>query len=842
MTSTGISKFKKLRGKSLDEVRIRGSQELSRLCERWFGSAEIKDTNLLRLVNPAAHNSSEEGTAALIVKRIRTSGAQSFFPSLAHRPEVCSLMDRRFADQSRKLIERADRVISGKFDLLGYRELDFGRPTDWHLEPLSGKRTGLSHWSQIDYLDPQIAGDKKITWELNRHQFFVTLGQAYWLTGNERYAESFAELITSWMDANPPGRGINWASSLEVAFRSISWLWALHLFSGAESLSPDLALRIFKQLQAHGRHIEKYLSHYFSPNTHLTGEALGLFYLGLALPEFRQAENWRNRGLKILHEQLFKQIRGDGVYFEQASYYHRYTADFYSHLLILARASRMKLSAEIEYKLILMLDYLMWITRPDGTSPLLGDDDGGRLLMLGNRPADDFRDTLATGAALIGRGDWKFVAGDAAVETLWLMGPEGLAGYDNLKPELPRKQSRAFPESGYFIFRDGWSPESGYVLMDCGPHGSLGCGHAHADALSLEFAAAGEQWLVDSGTLTYTGDAAMRNRFRGTAAHNTVVVDDQSQSIPAGPFSWEQTAVCRPGEFITTENISYFEGSHDGYSRLSDPVKHTRAMIFIKSGSESQLPPYLIVRDKFAARALHHYAINYHFPPGSRAAVNGSQIEVTKHSGASLTIATFGSAKLQGRINEDWVSRCYGRCEIAPSAIVSADGTGAQEFGAIVVPKSAGQTIGINRLVVSERGESCFSIQTRQSRDIILLGDQASQLNSEYISASGTMAWGRFNNGKAINAGLLRGRVLEVNGRLSLSSPVLLRYCGIEFRHDWIEISIYGTKRFDLKLRAPVARMVVNGKSFVLDRKTRSVSFENDGQGWRLKMAQLGMG
>lgn len=839
MTSTGISKFKKLRGKSLDEVCVRGSQELSALRERLFGLEEINKVNLLRSILPASRNGSEQGTVALIIKRINTAGAQTFFPVFAHRSEVCAQMDRRFADQKRKLIESADRVLDGKFDLLGYGGLDFGTPIDWHLEPISGKRTPLAHWSRIDFLDPKIAGDKKITWELNRHQFFVSLGQAYWLTADERYADGFVQLMTSWMDANPPGKGINWASSLEVSFRTISWLWALHLFSGSDRLTMEFAARMLKCLLAHGRHIEKYLSHYFSPNTHLTGEALGLFYLGMALPEFRRAESWRKTGLKILHEQLFKQIRADGVYFEQATYYHRYTTDFYMHVLALARTARMKIPTEIEHRLISMLDYLMWITRPDGSSPLIGDDDGGRLLKLGLRPADDFRDTLANGAALIGRGDWKFVAKDAAVETLWLLGPEGLAKFDKVKAELPNKQARAFVESGYFVFRDGWLPESGYLLIDCGPHGSLGCGHAHADALSLEFSALGNHWLSDSGTFTYTGDAELRDRFRGTASHNTVVVDDQPQSVSSGPFSWSNIAQCRPGEFITTENFGYFEGSHDGYRRLADPVKHTRSVMFMKASIESQLPPYLIVRDKFAARAKHRYAINYHFPPESKAELSGNQIEVTKSGGGNLTIATFGSTELQAQVGEDLVSQCYGHCAPAPSATFTAEGTGSQEFGTLVVPKAAGQVINVGRLVVSERGEGCFSIQTGKSRDIILMGDQASQLSSDSISASGSMAWARMVNGSAISAGLLSGRAISVDGRLSFISQYLLRYCLFVFRKDWMEISLYGTRQFELKLRGPVGRVIVNGTGFTLDRKTRSASFENDGNGWRLKMAQL---
>ena len=274
-------------------------------------------------------------------------------------------------------------------------------------------------------MTPQVAGDKKVTWELNRHSHFVTFGQAYWLTGDEKYCESFIAQAASWMDANPTSRGINWASSLEVAFRAIAWLWALHFFAASHKLTSRFALRLLKQLWAHGRHVNSYLSHYFSANTHLTGEALALFYLGTALPEFREAARWRATGIQILLEQMPKHVRPDGVYFEQSSYYQRYTADFYTHLLVLARASGAALPAEVEERLALLVDHLMWMTRPDGSAPIVGDDDGGRLITLAARKSNDYRDTIATAAAIFNRGDWKFVAGEAKVETLWLLGPAG---------------------------------------------------------------------------------------------------------------------------------------------------------------------------------------------------------------------------------------------------------------------------------------------------------------------------------------------------------------------------------------------------------------------------------
>jgi hypothetical protein len=253
------------------------------------------------------------------------------------------------------------------------------------------------------------------------------------------------------MDANPP-IAASMVQRPEVAFRSIAALGP-HLFAGSPSLSPGFLARFMKALIAQGRHIQDYLSLYFSPNTHLTGEALGLFYLGAALPELRRAGAWRETGLRILMKQLPLHVRSDGVYFEQSSYYHRYTTDFYIHVAALTRNANIEQPTEVERGLSLLLDHLMWIARPDGSSPLIGDDDGGRLVTLGSRPADDFRDTLAAGAAMFGRADWKFAAGDAPVETLWLLGPEALARYDKLHSLPPKDCFRAFEEGGYYVIR-----------------------------------------------------------------------------------------------------------------------------------------------------------------------------------------------------------------------------------------------------------------------------------------------------------------------------------------------------------------------------------------------------
>jgi hypothetical protein len=774
-----IEQLKRLRRMGWREIHGRSRQELSKLGERALraGMAEMSDAALRRELASSALNGN--GAAASIAERFRAAALAEpqahWFPSFAFRREIVETIASRFAAERRAIIERADRARAGRFDLLGLTDLNFGDPIDWHLEATSGKRTRLDHWSRMIDLEPEVVGHDKVICELNRHQHFVTFGQAWRLTGDERYVEAFVNQASAWMDANPPKRGINWASSLELAFRIISWLWAWRLCADSPRLTTTFTARLLKYLVAQGRHIESYLSHYSSPNTHLTGEALGLFYLGAALPELRRARRWRDLGLRLLLDQLPVHVRRDGVYFEQASYYHRYTADFYTHLLLLARACGLDLRGEIEEWLTLLDDHLMWITRPDGNSTLFGDDDGGRLIKLGCRPLDDFRDTLSIGAALFGRGDWKFVAGDAPVELLWLLGPQGLADYDRLKPEPPGARARAFDESGYFIMRDGWTRESSYALIDCGPHGAPfgGC-HAHADALAIEFAAGGVTWLLDPGTFIYLGDPQARDEFRSTAAHNTVTVDGEWQSIPGKPFSWGRAANCAHRAFIAEAGLAYFEGAHDGYQRLSDPVTHTRAVLFVNADEESDLPTYLVVRDRFDARERHRYAIHYHLPAGCDVEVEKEEIRATDPSGAGLVVRVFGNIGLRAQVRAGWVSRGFGHRALAPVAVIEAEGAGPQEFVSVIAPDQQGQAVRIEPRIVSAR-VSGFTISAGATRDVVSLGRETAPLSCPPVEATGALSYGRFVNNRLTRAGLIRGNYFDA-GAVSFKSPETVEY------------------------------------------------------------------
>ncbi|MBK7704646.1 MAG: alginate lyase family protein [Acidobacteria bacterium] len=747
-----IDTLKKLKGRSWTELRARSEQALSVYSEQiGIGAKLPSDREFAQLLN-RAHFGKGKITPEILFERFFEMSADRFFPSFLDTARTTQLFRDNFRGKPvAHIIERAEKIIEGKFDLLGYLNLDFGTAIDWHYEPVSGKHLPLKHWKQFDELDSEESGDKKIIWEINRHQHFFTLGVAYQLTGEERYAATFARHLESWMAQNPPGYGVNWMSSLEVAFRSISWIWSFHFFRGSHSLTPELFQEALKFLYQHGRHLEKYLSTYYSPNTHLTGEALGLFYLGTQLGIFERAEKWRALGEEILVSQLDRQVQEDGVYFEQSTWYQRYTADFYTHFLILQALSGTQcedeLQQNIETKVQSMFSYLMHITRPDGTTPIIGDDDGGRCLPLSSSASNDFRGSLATAAVLFDRGDYKFTARDLTEETLWLLGEDGVDAFVNLHASRPRQTSRAFANGGYFLMRDGWEPTDNYLLVDGGEVGALSGGHGHSDALAIEAAIGGKTLLVDSGTYTYHESAELRNYFRTTAAHNTLMIDDRSQSEPGGKFSWKSRANTTVHSWIAEERFDFFEGSHDGYERLDEPATHRRSILNLKND-------YWIMRDYVETSGTHDYALNFHFNKETNPSIEDTESGVlcvgeTPAKGDGWRLFTFGDNGGWQR-KESWISDNYGKRVNAPFLRYVSKGTGAQEFFTFCLPADAGfAKPEIFETTVA--GGRAFVINYRGYWDVFVFADEYDQIvRTELFSTNFRFCWARLGQGEQI--------------------------------------------------------------------------------------------
>jgi hypothetical protein len=601
-------------------------------------------------------------------------GAESrFFFAGADVPALCAALKQVFPTHADDIVSRAEKICRHRFDLLGYENLEYGAQIDWHCDLVHGKSGPRKPWFKVKYLDFDEVGDSKITWELNRHQHFVTLAKAYWLTGDNKFAcEIFAQWA-HWQEANPYPIGINWASSLEVAFRSFSWIWTFFLLRECPLFTTEMRKQGQSALSLNGRHIETYLSTYFSPNTHLLGEALALFFLGTLFPDLHRAERWRRKGWEILKREAEKQVQRDGFYFEQSTYYHVYALDIFLHARILAVLNGVPISPEFDQILQRMLNALMLLSRA-GVPPMIGDDDGGRLFDPRRNRAEHMLDPLATGAVLYGRGDFKFVAGGPREETLWLLGKQGLLDFDSLPSTQPSVGSAALLGSGLYLMADEKSGQQ--LLIDAGPLGSGNGGHGHADALSICLVRNGQHLLLDPGTFEYVGPNGERARLRGTGAHNTMQVDGRDQADGTGPFSWKNPPKVKVEQWITGHHFDLFQGSHDGYLRLPSPVIHRRWVFHKKE-------QFWMVCDQAQGRGAHQLDIAWHLGPTLSPDSSRQHLFTNKHE--SLELLTPDGPGWSQILRRDYWTPVYGRRELASVVKFSAQVELPADFATLLI-------------------------------------------------------------------------------------------------------------------------------------------------------------
>jgi hypothetical protein len=379
--------------------------------------------------------------------------------------------------------------------------------------------------------------------------------------------------------------GINWASALELGFRSLSWLWAMHFLmadtsdgAAGPSQSPwliDLLLGLDRQM----RHIEQNLSFYFSPNTHLTGEALALYAVGLSLPELAGSRRWVARGRRILLDEIGRQINPDGGHAERSLHYHHYTLDFYLLALLLAERSQdADAVAQFTDAVTRLAEFARAVADDRGCMPLIGDDDGGKLWPIAGRPCADVRDSLALAAVVLARPD--LARWGVPEEVFWIAGRTAFEQepfIDAYRRDATPPQSVTFGDTGYVVARGG---SGDHLIFDAGAHGFMNGGHAHADALSVTLGLAGRPFLVDPGTGTYTADLALRDRMRATASHNTLTLDGRSSSVPSGPFHWRSRTDGHLDAARHNPGFDWAEAAHEGFA----PHCHRRSIFRVPAG------------------------------------------------------------------------------------------------------------------------------------------------------------------------------------------------------------------------------------------------------------------
>lgn len=594
------------------------------------------------------------------------------------------------ADWRGKLTASADNIIQGRLSFFDLENRFLGDPIEWNYDHGAGKPTPKLPIQSVDYRDFARSGDCKLVWEPNRHHHLVVLARAYRASGERRYADAVVRQLTSWMDQNPFGYGMNWRSPLELGVRLINWVWAIDMIRDSGAMDEAFFGRLRHNAFLHCWETARKYSKGSSANNHLVGEAAGVYVGASYFSGFEQSAAWRREAKQILCREILAQTYEDGCIREHGLGYQFFVLQFYIVCGLVGRWTGDEFPEAYWSRIERMIEFVALLAEGGEDLPMFGDRDDGYVLDLGDSP-ENVEALMSLAALLFDRGDFKARAGGLSQTAYWLLGQAGVETYDRLhsEPVDGPLESMSFPESGYHLLQSGRVGAGAISLFfDCAElgYGAIAA-HGHADALSVALRFDRRDVLVDPGTYDYFTYPEWRQYFRKTCSHNTLMVDGEDQSELQGAFLWGRRAVSRLESWRVDGAETVISGSHDGYTRLSDPVVHRRTVRLDGETGEIE------ILDEIDCRQAHRVSLRFQFSEhctlepegeqGYRVRVDGLErgLRFDCPPGLSADLLC-GSESPKG----GWVSRGYHRKSPAPQLVLEGAVDGMTRFTTRITP------------------------------------------------------------------------------------------------------------------------------------------------------------
>jgi len=465
-----------------------------------------------------------------------------------------------------EVIRRSEDILNHRFSLLGRTydnsELKNNKsseyvPIPWHCDHGFGYMWSKDVWYRHSRKNVPDGTDIKLPWELSRCQHFILLGEAYNMTGDERYAREYCNQIVDWIKNNPVRYGPNWALTMEVGIRIANWIVALLYFVKSCEMNDVFFAMLLKSASEHGKHIMANLENIsLITSNHYMGNISGLYVLSALCPVLKQSKKWKTFAKKELGKEIFRQTFEDGWDFESSTAYHRLVTEMFLYPFLLAGYLGEPFSDNYAKRLKIMIEVLGECAKPDGMVPQIGDNDNGRFLVFRtDRDLEDLRT-------------------DYLLETA--------SSNSRIAPDVNGSKSVSYAHAGRYLFRN---PRI-YLMIASGPKGQAGNGgHAHNDILSFELNVDGEDIIVDPGTYCYTGDPEGRNRFRSVLSHNTLCWEGLE------PCSFDKGLFMLPEEGVLKVEACNLGASEDFFSAVYEYKDrfHRREINFKKAEDEIEV-------------------------------------------------------------------------------------------------------------------------------------------------------------------------------------------------------------------------------------------------------------
>ena len=467
------------------------------------------------------------------------------------------------------LTQEAEGILKGRIPLFGGLAIHLGFPPDWRaFAPIGGGEVAARmatdrHWSTVHEL--QAPADIKLLWEASRFAWAFSLGRAYRLTKEDRFAEGFWALFESWRAANRPNSGPHWLSGQEVALRLLALTFALHAFAPWLHPRPERVALLAATIAVHAARLPATLAYSRAlANNHLISEATGLYTAGLLFPELRDAARWKRLGRGLLARALPLQFFADGGHVQHSLNYHRLVLQAGLWCARLADLNGEPIPRPALAALRRGADFLAALVDPaTGAAPNLGANDGAQILPLTTCTFEDYRPTLQLSAATLSSppqppGPWW----EAAV---WF------GGVSPARQSPSPIATRDFPRAGLYRLAGAHA----WAVLRVARFTTR---PSHSDQLHLDLWWRGHNLLCDAGSYLYVAPAPWDNGLALSAVHNTLRVDGAEPMRRAGPFLWlEWAQACLLGRWASAGgHLEALTAEHTGHRRMG--VAHRRTI------------------------------------------------------------------------------------------------------------------------------------------------------------------------------------------------------------------------------------------------------------------------